>query len=342
LSIRRGAGKWTATAFREPRELRSVFCVAVVIVNYKTPELVKACLDSLVGEQSKDLRLKVYVGDADSQDGSVEIVNRHIAEKGLDFCSCFPIGTNGGFAYGNNFIVEQKVLGDPEVDYVHFLNPDTYVRPGAVKALVEALETHPKAGVAGSRLENPDESLRAYGFRFPAPWREFFRGARLAILDRLIPAAAIKMQDLLETRRVDWVTGASFMMPRGVIDRVGLMDAAYFLYFEETDLMSRLGQAGYEAWHVAESRVVHLQGSATGVKSDEPVKRVPPYWYQSRFKFFHDRYGRMRAVLANIAFLAGDLVYRLHRILRRQPIEDPPFLWRDMFVHGFSLPMRKG
>jgi len=315
-----------------------VICVAVVIVNYKTPELVKACLDSLVGEQSADMRLKVYVGDADSQDGSVEIVSRYIAERGLDFCSCFAIGTNGGFAYGNNYIVEHKVLGDPDVDYVHFLNPDTYVHPGAVKALVEVLKTHSKAGVAGSRLENPDGSLRAYGFRFPAPWREFFRGARLGILDRLVPGAAVKIPDLLETRAVDWVTGASFMMPRGVIDRVGLMDPAYFLYFEETDLMSRARRMGYEVWHVTDSRVVHLQGSATGVKSDEPVKRVPAYWYQSRYKFFHDRYGATRAALANIAFLAGDILYRFHRSLRRQPIEDAPFLWRDMFAHGFSLP----
>jgi N-acetylglucosaminyl-diphospho-decaprenol L-rhamnosyltransferase len=315
-----------------------VICVAVVIVNYKTPELVKACLDSLVGEQSDQLRLKVYVGDADSQDGSVETIDAHIAAKDLDFCQCFAIGTNGGFAYGNNHIVERKVVGDPEVDYVHFLNPDTYVRPGAVMALVDLLKTRTQAGVAGSRLENPDGSLRAYGFRFPAPWREFFRGARLSILDRLVPAASIKIENLTETRQVDWVTGASFMMPRGVIDRVGLMDPAYFLYFEETDLMSRVGQAGYEVWHVATSRVVHLQGAATGVKTDAPPKRVPAYWYQSRFKFFHDRYGRARAVLANLLFLAGDLLYRAHRTLRGQRIEDAPFLWRDMFAYGYSLP----
>lgn len=315
-----------------------MICVAVVIVNYRTPELVKACLDSLVGERSDKLRLKVYVGDADSQDGSVETIGAHIANKGLDFCECFAIGTNGGFAYGNNHIVEQKVLDDPEVDYIHFLNPDTYVHPGAIMALVDILKLHPRAGVAGSRLENPDGSLRAYAFRFPAPWREFFRGARLGITSRLLPGADVNIANLRETRRVDWVTGASFMMPRGVIDRVGLMDPAYFLYFEETDLMSRVGRAGFEVWHAADSRVVHLQGAATGVKTNAPPKRVPAYWYQSRFKFFHDRYGRARAVWANILFLAGDLIYRAHRTLRRQPIEDAPFLWRDMFAYGYSLP----
>jgi GT2 family glycosyltransferase len=319
-----------------------VICVAVVIVNYRTPELVKACLDSLVSEQSADMRLKVYVGDADSQDGSVEIVSRHIAEKGLDFCRCFAIGTNGGFAYGNNYIIEHEVLGDPEVDYIHFLNPDTYVHPGAVASLVDALKTHPKAGVAGSRLENPDGSLRAYGFRFPTPWRELFRGARLPLLDRLVPGAAVAIPNLLETRRVDWVTGASFMMPRAVIDRVGQWDERYFLYFEEVDLMSRATLAGYEMWHVADSRVVHLQGSSTGVKSSGKLARRPAYWYRSRFKFFHDRYGWPRAVLANILFLAGDLIYRAHRLLRGKPILDPPFLWRDMVAHGFSLPQRGG
>lgn len=315
-------------------------CVAVVIVNYMTPQLVSACLDSLVGEQDDELRLKVYVGDADSKDGSVEAIASHIARQGLRFCECFPIGTNRGFAYGNNHILEHRVLGDPEVEYVHFLNPDTYVRPGAVRALVRALQARPASGVAGSRLENPDCSLRAYAFRFPAPWREFFRGARLGILDRMVPEAALKIEDLLKTQRVDWVTGASFMMPKPVLERVGLMDVGYFLYFEETDLMSRVARAGYEVWHVSDSRVVHLQGSATGVKADAVPRRLPGYWYRSRFKFFHDRYGRLGAVLANLLFLAGDLLYRVHRFIQRKPIEEVPHLWRDMLAHGFSLPER--
>ena len=315
-----------------------VICVAVVIVNYKTPELVKACLASLAAEQRDDIVLKVYVGDAESGDGSVSIIADYIAAERLDFCKCFAIGTNGGFAYGNNFIVDQHVRDDPDVDFVHFLNPDTYVRPGAITALVAALQAHPQAGIVGSRLENADGSPRAYGFRFPTPWREFFRGARLDLATRLIPASTVKIENLLETRRVDWVTGASFMMPRAVIDRVGLMDPRYFLYYEEVDLNARVHQAGYEIWHVADSRVVHIAGQATGVRSDLPPKRLPSYWYHSRFKFFRDRYGWPRALLANGLFLLGDLVFRAHRLARLKPITDPPSLWRDMLTHGFSLP----
>jgi N-acetylglucosaminyl-diphospho-decaprenol L-rhamnosyltransferase len=313
-------------------------CVAIVIVNYKTPDLVEDCLASVAAEQTADLRFKVYVGDADSQDGSVASISRYIAGNHLDFVSCFDIGVNGGFAYGNNYIVEHHVLGDPEIEFVYFLNPDTYVRPGAIAALVRVLQQHPQVGAAGSRLENPDGSPRSYGFRFPAPWREFFSGARLAAAERLVPSSTVKILNLEETREVDWVTGASFMMPKRVLERVGLMDPAYFLYFEEVDLMSRVRAAGYSIWHVAESRVVHLQGQATGVRADDAPKRVPAYWYKSRYKFLHDRYGKGGALLGNVLFLLGDLVYRLHRLARGKPILDAPFLWRDMFAHGFSLP----
>jgi N-acetylglucosaminyl-diphospho-decaprenol L-rhamnosyltransferase len=337
-----GAGRYRHGARGSPhftfRKPFQVICIAIVIVNYKTPELVKECLDSIARERRDDYRFKVYVGDADSGDGSVEIVSRYIEANDLDFCTCFDIGVNGGFAYGNNAILERKVLGDAEVDYVHFLNPDTYLRPGAVSALVDALTVHPKAGVVGSRLENPDSSPRAYGFRFPAPWREFFRGARLPMTERLLPSSAIKIANLMKTREVDWVTGASFMMPRRVVDQIGLMDARYFLYFEEVDFMFRVRRAGYEIWHVAESRVVHLAGQATGMRSDNAPQRTPYYWYQSRFKVFHDQYGRSRAILANILFLAGDAIYRAHRTALRKPGMDAPFLWRDMFAHGFTLP----
>lgn len=326
---------------RSPQTLaKRVTTIAVVVVNYRTPDLVIDCLKSLREEARNGMHLKVYVGDASSGDGSYEKISAFIAEAGLQNVLCFEIGRNGGFAYGNNAIVERYVLDDPQVDYVHFLNPDTYIHTGAVRALAEFLAANERIGVVGSRLENPDGSPRAFGFRFPAPWREFFRGARLGALDRLFPRAGVHIPDLSMARRVDWVTGASFMVPRRVLDQVGLMDPGYFLYFEEVDLMARIAGKGFEIWHVAESRVVHLAGQATGVRAGA-ITRMPPYWFHSRFKFFRDRYGRAGAVLANVLFLAGDVIYRLHRGILRRPNEDPPYLWRDMLVHGFSLPPKR-
>lgn len=316
--------------------------IAIIIINYKTPELVIDCLASLMRESDFFGKFNIYVGDADSKDDSINIINNYIEKNNFDVVNCFSIGGNYGFAYGNNYALINYVLDDLDVEFVYFLNPDTYIHRDAVKALEDALKMHPRAGVVGSRLEDPDGTARASGFRFPTPWREFFRGAQLSFFRRNFPSTEVRIADLEHMQEVDWVTGASFMMPLAVLKKVGLMNAEYFLYFEEVDLMARVRAAGYEIWHIPESRVVHLQGQATGVRAQDHPKRIPVYWYQSRFKFFYDHYGRGGAVFANMLYLLGDLIYRVHRGMRLKPIMDPPYLWHDMLRHGFELPEAKG
>lgn len=303
--------------------------IAIVIVNYKTPELVADCLASL-RDSADHMDLSVFIGDADSQDGSVEKIRDTITTQGLTWAQCFAIGRNGGFAFGNNAVLTRCVLSEPAFTHVYFLNPDTYIRPDAIAALVAFLDAHPRVGIAGSRLEDPDGSLRSYGFRAPVPWREFFRGLRIGALDKLVPQAAIKIENLMANQQVDWVTGASFMVHRDILDSIGLMDDGYFLYFEETDLMTRARKAGYEVWHVAQSRVVHLAGQATGVRTgkDMPaVQPLSPHWLASRRRYLRKHHGLFGFYRANMLFLLGDLLYRAHRIIAGRPIQDPPDLW---------------
>ncbi len=315
---------------------------AVVIVNYKTPDLVIKCLETIGAEVMDSQDIKVFIGDAASGDGSVEKIKDFIDAEGLNWAECYAIGENGGFAYGNNHVVRKFITPDSDFEFVHFLNPDTYIRPGAITTLIKFLTDHPRAAIVGSKLENPDGSARAYGFRFPAPWREFFRGAKVSALSKIFPTADIKIPDLNDTQQVDWVSGASFMIRRSALDQVGLMDDRYFLYFEETDLMYRVRECGFEIWHVASSRIVHIAGQATGIRADNPTPpRIPRYWFQSRYKFFRDHYGWHGAVLANLLFLLGNVVYRSHRVLRLKPFNEPPYLWRDFIAYGFSAPPKR-
>ncbi|WP_425407589.1 glycosyltransferase family 2 protein [Hwanghaeella sp.] len=309
--------------------------IAVVIVNFRTPELVNDCLASLAQERDETMPFCAFVGDADSGDGSVERISAFIEEMGYDWAECFAIGVNGGFAYGNNAIVQRCVLPTDEYDFVYFLNPDTYVLPGAIKALVRHLQSSDDCGVAGSKLENPDGSPRSYGFRYPTPWREFFRGARVGLLNRLCSSASVKIDDLNETAPVDWVSGASFMIRRELLEKIGLMDDRFFLYFEETDFMRRTRAVGYSVWHVAESRVVHLAGQSTGVRSgDNATQRLSRYWLESRERYFRKHFGILGAKSATALFLLGDVLYRLYRFLQFKPAINPEYLWRDYVEHA--------
>lgn len=311
-----------------------IVTIAILIVNYRTPKLVCDCLRSLALERAEKPLFNVYIGDADSGDDSCKQILDFIRAQGYDWAQCFPIGRNGGFAYGNNFVLERYALADQRVRYVHFLNPDTYIHTGAVHALTHFLESTPTAGVAGSRLENPDGSSRACAFRFPTPWRELFRGATFSLLDRLVPSSGVVIRGLNQPTRVDWVSGASFMMPRAVLEQVGVMDDGFFLYFEETDLMARVQNYGYEVWHVPESRVVHLAGQATGHRAEDRPIRTSAHWLRSRARFLKRHHGQVGLVVATTLYLIGDLIYRLKCLLLLRRPKRPQALWRDYLRYG--------
>lgn len=312
--------------------------IAVVIVNYRTPDLVVNCLASLAAEADARTELEVSVGDAASGDGSLGSLKRAVSDRGWqDWVRIDDLGQNGGFAFGNNAIVKRWILERSDIDFVHFLNPDTYIHPGAVRALATFLAAQKDAGAAGSQLENPDGTLRSYAFRFPTPWREFFRGARLGWLDRLVPRAPVSLAVPVGTQAVDWVSGASFMVPHSVLKTVGPMNDNFFLYFEETEFMARIRDAGLSVWHVPESRVVHLAGQSTGVRTVDGQPTAPSeHWFASRRLYFCLRYGQLGAALADVAFLSGDVFYRIHRLLRFRRPENPPHLWSKYLAAAMS------
>ncbi len=82
---------------------------------------------------------------------------------------------------------------------------------------------------------------------------------------------------------MDWLAGASLMMRQDVLDRIGLFDEEFFLYFEETELCLRAARAGWPTDYVVESRVAHVGSASTGMKTWD---RIPQFWLDSRLRYF--------------------------------------------------------
>jgi N-acetylglucosaminyl-diphospho-decaprenol L-rhamnosyltransferase len=162
------------------------------------------------------------------------------------------------------------------------LNPDAEVRPGALQALVEFMESHPRAGACGARLLDPDGSLQPSCHPLPTPGREFWR---LLFLERLWPRATYPMHrwDVTAPRRVEVIKGACLLLRRAALDQVGLLDESYFLYSEEVDLCHRLAQAGWELWWVPQATVVHHQAQSTR----QAAERMYLQLYRSKVQFYH-------------------------------------------------------
>ena len=146
------------------------FELAIIVLNYRTPELTIDCLRSLAGEVGH-AAIEAIVLDNASGDGSVEQIEQEIDRAGWDgWARLVCADENGGFSAGNNIGVAAA-----DADVYLFLNSDTIVRPGAVACLLEAV--HRTRGLVGAQLEasdgTPQENRRAY----LRPLHELARGA---------------------------------------------------------------------------------------------------------------------------------------------------------------------
>ena len=320
------------------------YSLLVVIVNYRTPRLTIDCLPSLVSEIRSLPNTRVAIADNDSGDNSVSEIAAAIAAEGWsEWASFVPLDSNGGFAFGNNALIRPVLESTNPPPYFLLLNPDTVVRPGALKALVDFMDAHPEAGIAGSRLENPDGTPQESAFRFHNIFTELDFGWRLGPVSKLLKnkvAAPPISQEICQT---DWVAGASMIVRREVFEKVGLIDEAYFMYCEEMDFCLQANKAGWSCWYVPESRVVHLVGQSSGVTDTKAVrKRMPQYWFDSRRRYFIKNYGFLYAALTDVCWASGFAAWRVRRAVQGKPDNDPPnylqdFLLNSVFFKGGSI-----
>src|ERR687886_1714028 len=309
----------------------SLTSLIVVIVNYRTPGLTIDCLRSLVSEVRSLPGTRVVVTDNASGDGSVEQIDTAIATEGWgDWVSFMPLERNGGFAYGNNAAIRPVLESVNPPPYILLLNPDTIVRPGALQVLVDFMDKHPDAGIAGSRLEDPDGTPQQSAFRFHTAISELDQGFRLGIISKLLAKWDIAPPVPEETCQTDWVAGASMIVRREVFEAVGLMDEEYFMYYEEMDFCLQAKKAGWSCWYVPKSRVVHLVGQSSGVTDTKrPPKRRPQYWFDSRRRYFLKNYGWLYTALADAIWASSFALWRLRRAIQGKPDTDPPQVLSD-------------
>lgn len=313
--------------------------LTVVVLNYRTPELTIDCLHSLESEVNSVPGTQVFVVDNASGDGSVEKIEAAIAQANWqEWVSFLPLDSNDGYAAGNNAAIRLALAASHPPDYVLLLNPDTVVRSGAIKTLVDFMDQHPAAGIAGSRLEDPDGTPQRSAFRFPNLLSEINEGLRLGIVTKLLSRWVIAPPPPETICQTDWVAGASMIVRRQVFDAIGLMDEKYFLYFEEVDFCLASQRAGWSCWYVPASRVVHFVGQSSGVTDTKrKPKRRPTYWFDSRRRYFVKNYSWGYAVLTEVVWMVSYALWRVRRAIQRKPDEDPPNFLTDFFLNSVMV-----
>ena len=304
--------------------------VVVVIVNYRTGELVVNCLESLkkiLGES-----VKVIVVDNCSGDSSVDLIGKWVCDNQNASLVCSEINT--GFSGGNNLAIRYAKDQGFLADYVWLLNPDTVVRDDALQNLVSFMQQNPKVGIAGSRLEDLDGTAQCSAFRFHTVLSELDNGLKLGVVSKLLQNWLVALPISDTPACVDWVAGASMLIRDRVFDDIGLFDEEYFLYFEETDFCLQAKKAGWSCWYVPTSRVVHFAGSSTGV-TNKTKKRRPRYWFESRRRYFLKNHGLFYLFAANCFWALAFSLFRIRQVIQNKADDGPSCLLRDFVSFNF-------
>ncbi|MCP5057506.1 MAG: glycosyltransferase family 2 protein [bacterium] len=311
-----------------------------ISVNFRSSELTLRLLAAL--EPALDgLDAAITVVENGSGDGSearlqdgIEALSGRIPVQLL--CS----SENLGFGGGNNLAIRAAMDGPEPPDVFHLINPDAVPEPEALREMLAFLDGQPGAGIAGSAVVDDSGEFHSSAFRFPSPLGEFESRLRIGLISRLLKNWRAPMPPDGTTRTVDWVSGSSCSLRRAMLEKIGLFDEEFFLYFEETNLCRQAKTAGFEVWTVPTSIVHHTGAVMTGL--DDLTRRRPAFWFESRRLYLQKHHARPGLWIANLAWLLGSLGFGLRRMLGRRPQVDPPRLVTDFLRHSFGIRTRMG
>jgi N-acetylglucosaminyl-diphospho-decaprenol L-rhamnosyltransferase len=291
--------------------------VSIILVSWNTRDLLLNCLQSLPAAVG-DLRADVWVVDNGSTDGSVAAVHKH-----FPLVQLIQNKSNPGFAAANN-----QAIAASAGRYALLLNSDTIAEPASIKQLVRFADTHPRAGIVGAQLLNPDRSFQASYANFPSLHSELLSvtGVGPRLFGYWYPSYGPRHSGI--TRRVDWVQGACMLARKASIKQAGLMDEQYFMYNEEIDWCLQMWKAGWEVWYLPAARITHYGGQSTRQVGHAMVQAL----YRSKVRFFRKHYGQTSAIALQSAFVAVLRVKWLIRTLaaRERSSAGPPIGWHDL------------
>jgi N-acetylglucosaminyl-diphospho-decaprenol L-rhamnosyltransferase len=231
--------------------------LSIILVSYRSREPLLACLGALRADAAAaGLRLEIVVVDNDSRDGTLEALAAAFPEVRV-----IANGENVGYARAVN-----QGLAATAAPFALVLNPDCEIHPGALRALLAHAAAHPRAGIAGPRILNPDGTLEFSARAFPGPLTFLFN--RYSLLTRLFPGNRFSRRYLLtdwdhaSVREVDWISGACMLARRAAVEQVGGMDEAFFMFNEDVDWCRRMKQAGWAVTFEPAAVVVHHIGAS--------------------------------------------------------------------------------
>lgn len=277
--------------------------ITALCVTYDSQDTIAETLEALRPSHEQGL-LDCIVIDNDSGDRTREIVSGHKWVRLIESPENEGYGRacNRGFEYA-------------ESPFVLVLNADAHIAPPALEQLLAFIRERDEVAVVAPAYDAAPGHLHLGG-GLPTPGG----------IARAVAPGPLHRRDLVELvpgtppRRLDWLPGSILLVRSSAFRQLGGFDPRFFLYFEETDLLKRLADAGHEAWAVCDAVATHMPGSsAAGTGLTLFRGAIAKHYFESRFYYLVKHHGRAAAVGAELAEAGLLLARYLARCLVLRP-----------------------
>lgn len=265
-----------------------------MIVHYRTPQLLQRCLEA-VAAGSLGLTVETFVVDNGSPE--FDLGRQRAAWPDIAFIANV---NNLGFASASN-----QALRLARGRYALLLNPDAFVAPDTLPAMVAYMDANPGIGCSTARLERDDGHLdRACRRSFPTPLRSFYR---MTLLSELFPNSRtfarynLTYLDEWQEQDIDSPCGAFMLVRREILRDVGLLDERFFMYGEDLDWALRIKRRGWRVTYNPVSTVRHLKRAS----SANARRATIGYFYDAMRLFYLKHYAPGRPRLMNRLMISG-------------------------------------
>lgn len=263
--------------------------LSVIIVNYNVKHFLEQCLLS-VFKATQHVSAEVFVVDNNSVDGSCEMVSEKFPQAIL-----IENKANTGFAKANN-----QAMRIATGEYILLLNPDTLVEEDTFSKCVDFMDAHTDAGGLGVYMIDGKGNFLPESKRgLPSPAVAFYKIFGLSALfpkSKTFGRYHLGFLDKNQTHKVDVLSGAFMLMRKITLDKVGLLDEAFFMYGEDIDLSYRITQGGYCNYYFPDTKIIHYKGESTKKSSVNYVV----VFYKAMVIFAKKHYSNQNASLFSL------------------------------------------
>ena len=200
-------------------------------------------------KDNKPVKIIEYIKEESESKSDVKYLNNN------GYLTLIKNDKNYGFAEGNNIGI-RYALKALNADYIFLLNNDTVVDKDFLGKMVDIGEADENIGIIGPKIYYYSEPNTIWCIGGKIDWK-FARGLHAGTND-------VDNGQYNKIEEFDYISGSAFLIKREVIDKIGLMDKKFFLYFEETDLALRASKEGYKSIYAPEAKIWHKVSKSGG------------------------------------------------------------------------------